>query len=81
MLFFVIARNYSNQEIQNFLFDQDQSQIIAVLESQYAEYQSWDNIRVFWQQWQPVNRPEGRGSPFALIDANGVVVLGSYNFV
>ena len=76
VLFFVIARNYSNQEIQNFLFDQDQTQIITVLETHYAEFQSWENIRVFWQQWQPINRPEGRGSPFALIDANGVVVLG-----
>lgn len=76
VLFFFIARSYSNQEIQNFLFDQDQSQIISLLEVHYNEYQSWENIRLVWQQWQPINRPEGRGSPFALIDSDGIVVLG-----
>jgi len=74
VLFFFIARNFSNREIQDFLFDQDQIQIVALLESHYADYQSWDNIHLVWQQWQPANRPEGRGSPFTLIDAHGVVI-------
>jgi signal transduction histidine kinase len=76
LLFFFIARNYSNQEIQNFLFDQDQNQIVSMLEDHYSEYQSWDNFRLEWQKWQPAHRPEGRGSPFALIDVDGMVVLG-----
>ena len=76
ILFFFIARSSSNQQIRDFLSDQDQTQIITLLEAHYSENQSWDNIRLVWQQWQPANRPEGRGRPFMLVDADGKIILG-----
>jgi len=76
ILFFFIARSSSNQEIRDFLSDQDQTQIITLLEAHYSENQSWENIRLVWQQWQPANRPQGRGRPFLVLDAGGRIVLG-----
>ena len=76
ILFFFIARSSSNQQIRDFLSDQDQTQIITLLEAHYSENQSWENIRLVWQQWQPANRPEGRGRPFLVVDADGRIVLG-----
>lgn len=79
ILFFTIASRYSNQEIENFLFNQDLSQVTDGFAQYYAENGSWEGIQTEWPRMGTGGGVEGRFPSYILVDANQVVLKGREN--
>ncbi|MBN2043385.1 MAG: HAMP domain-containing protein [Anaerolineales bacterium] len=80
VIFFTVARWNSNREIQDFLSNQDQTDILDRAASYYLENGSWEGFSQDWLNPSPFNppgsfRPEPF-SPFILVDINQRVVFG-----
>lgn len=80
-LFFVVARQYSNQEIRDYLLVQDQSRVVDWLVGQYEATGSWDTVDKNWPQTQFIpqdDTPDKPPTPFILVDAEMIVIKGSF---
>ncbi len=77
LLFFGIARQYSNKEIQNFLVNQDENRALAILEDFYMDNGTWDGITYPGPNWE---NKEIKPAPILILDVNGVVVASSPGF-
>jgi len=78
-LFFIVARQYSNQEIRDYLFLQDQSSIAEWLAEQYKSNGSWDNLGTNKPPSQYIPEEEmriGSVSPFILVDKDRIIIQG-----
>jgi signal transduction histidine kinase len=79
-IFFGVARWNSNREIQNFLSNQDQAEIVERAAAYYLENGSWDGFGRDWASPPPAAAPGENGpgpfSPFTLVDLNQQVVFG-----
>jgi len=79
-IFFMVARWNSNREIQNFLSEQDQTEIVERAADYYLEHGSWDGFGKDWASIPPGSVPTGGRpgpySPFTLVNINKQVVLG-----
>jgi signal transduction histidine kinase len=79
-IFFFVARWNSNNEIRDFLSDQDQAQIIERTAAYYLEQGTWEGFGKDWRS-QPSPPPPDENktepfSPFTLVDINRQVVFG-----
>jgi signal transduction histidine kinase len=80
VIFFLVARWNTNIEIQDFLSEQDQTEVVERAAEYYRENNSWDGFNESWPT-PPVDntlghsRP-GMSTPFILIDTNQQVVFG-----
>ena len=79
LLFFGIARRYSNQELEQFLFNQDLSQVTEQFARYYQEHGTWVGIPDQPLQMPAAGGIEGRFPPFILVDADKKVVQGRDN--
>ncbi len=79
-IFFGVARWNSNREIQDFLSDQDQAEIVERAAEYYLENGSWEGFGKDWVSPPPATVPGGNKpgpfSPFTLVDLNQQVVFG-----
>ncbi len=81
-LLFGLARWSSNQEIQNYYFDQVSAEVIPALEEYYRGSGSWEGLAWIWPViWEEIGQGKGAGGNFVtVVDLSGRVVLESMGF-
>jgi signal transduction histidine kinase len=79
-IFFTVARWNSNKQIQDFLSNQDQAEIIENAAAYYLEHGTWEGFGKNWPSPPPEEFPGGNRAgpftPFTLVDLNRQVIFG-----